>query len=91
VVTPRDVDSVVGGCDRTKVTSSLLSGLVVGRHRLLLSLLRSLRSLGSILGVCSPSGVNVPDICNAGLNPVAVNSSRRERHSRAHFGMILKR
>ena len=91
MVTPRDVDAVVAGCDRTKVTSSSLPGSIVGWCGLLLSSLRSLRSLGSVLGVHSSSGVKVPGMCTAGLNPVAVSSSRREHRSHARFGMILER
>jgi len=60
VVTPRNVDAGPVGCDRAKVTSSLLPASAFVERGLRLSSLRSLRSLGMILGVKSPSGVKLP-------------------------------
>jgi len=60
VVTPRDIDAGPVSCDRAKVTSSSLPASAFVKHGLGLSLLRLLRSLGTILGVKSPSGVKLP-------------------------------
>jgi hypothetical protein len=60
VVTPCNVDAGPVGCDRAKVTSSSLPTSAFVERRLGLSSLRSLRSLGMILGVKSLSGVKLP-------------------------------
>jgi len=57
---PRNVNAGPVSCDRANMTSSLLPALVFVECRLGLSLLRSLRSLGTMLRVKSPNSVKLP-------------------------------
>ena len=63
---PYNIDTGPVSCNRTKVTSSSLPTLVFVKHRLVLSLLRSLRLLRTILGVRSLSGMKLPGSNSSG-------------------------
>ena len=57
---PCDFDAGPVSCNRAKVTSSLLPASVFVEHGLMLSSLRLLRLLGTMLGVRSLSSVKLP-------------------------------